>query len=932
MRSIVQKIWSLVKRGQVLVVALAFGIMVYSSYLFVGAIVRGYSKHDGEQSLALMQGKIESDLLAPKTALEVFSETLRRMILRGDNADMVQECINELTSYILFYDNDIPGFSGVFAYIETLPGGPVYISEDPSRDGLDPAESPWFHAAIAAGGRIAQTPPTADDSSGKCVFTYSRCLFDDRGRRIGVIGLDVSLEKIAKYVVAMGNDEGGYGLLLNENLEVIAHPLTSQVGKALYLVDKDMAALMDNTERTNISERRVVDYRNDDVVVFFRRLDCGWHVGVVLPYSRYYQDVNDLLKKLIIMGVVLAAALSALLLYLSKARSQADAKNQQKSNFLATMSHEIRTPMNAILGITEIELQDKTLSQDHRDALGKIRTSGDLLLGIINDILDLSKIEAGKMELVPTKYEVPSLINDVVQLNRLRFENKPIEFKLQVDENIPSVLVGDELRIKQILNNLLSNAFKYTDEGEILFSVAAQYPSGSIAAHVMLVFRVSDTGQGMTVEQVKNLFNEYARFNMEANRSTEGTGLGMSITRNLLRLMNGNIRVESTPGKGTTVVVYLPQRNAGIGVAGMLGREVAENLRQFNLDSTAQLGKPQIAREPMSYGRVLIVDDVESNLYVAKGLMAPYGLSIDTAISGFEAVDKIKTGNVYDIIFMDHMMPRMDGIEATKIIRSLGYRSPIVALTANALAGQAEMFLKNGFDGFISKPIDIRQLNASLNKLIRDKQPREVIEAELRRKEQEDKSTEKLSKQSADPELLEFFAQDAERAIAALEAICLNEYRRTDDMQMYTITVHGMKSALANIGQTELSAFALKLEEAGREKNIELMFNETPVFLEALRALVEQVKPKDDEGGEAEDEEADDVRAYLREKMLAIEAACAVYDKKTAKDAVNELKQKKWSRPTKELLNTITEHLLHSEFDEASTVVKNYIKYNTDET
>ena len=367
---------------------------------------------------------------------------------------------------------------------------------------------------------------------------------------------------------------------------------------------------------------------------------------------------------------------------LIEAVKAAEAANKAKSAFLSTMSHEIRTPMNAILGITEIQLQDETLDQDIREALSKIYTSGDLLLGIINDILDLSRIESGKLELSIDKYEIASLISDTAQLNMMRIGSKPIEFELHIDENTPANISGDELRVKQILNNILSNAFKYTASGTVKLSVSSDANNDN-NEETTLVFIVADTGQGMTEEQVGKLFDEYSRFNMEANRATEGTGLGMSITRNLVRLMNGDISVKSEPGKGSTFTVRLPQGKIG---ADVLGNEMAENLRQFRTSSRAQMKRVQISREPMPYGNVLIVDDVETNIYVAKGLLAPYELKIESAASGLEAIGKIKKGREYGIIFMDHMMPQMDGVETTKIIRDLGYTQPIVALTANAVS------------------------------------------------------------------------------------------------------------------------------------------------------------------------------------------------------------------------------------------------------
>jgi CheY-like chemotaxis protein/two-component sensor histidine kinase len=377
-----------------------------------------------------------------------------------------------------------------------------------------------------------------------------------------------------------------------------------------------------------------------------------------------------------------------------------------------------------------------------REAMGKVHNSGYLLLNIINDILDLSKIEANKLELTSVNYDVASMINETVQLNIMRYDSKPIQFELKTSEDIPVTLYGDELRIKQILNNIITNAFKYTEAGKITMTASVEYKKHEQTEEpgIELIFRISDTGRGMKSEQVDKLFDDYTRFNLRANRTTEGTGLGMGITKRLVQLMNGDIRVESEPGKGSVFTVRLPQRIvAGTGV---FGKELAESISQLSYDQPVQKKNgPQIVREYMPYGSVLVVDDMEPNLYVARGLMFPYGLSIETAASGAEAISKIKNGAKFDIIFMDHFMPKMDGMEATKIIRELGYMRPIVALTANALVGQADMFMENGFDGFISKPIDIRQLNTTLNKLIRDRYPAETVEAARRLKDNLEQNT-----------------------------------------------------------------------------------------------------------------------------------------------------------------------------------------------
>jgi len=628
---------------------------------------------------------------------------------------------------------------------------------------------------------------------------------------------------------------------------------------------------------------------------FYRNIDryIYWPDGRQV-YMRYSVDITELIA----------------------AKNSAEQSNRSKDIFLAHMSHEIRTPMNAILGISEILLFNEQLSADAKEGFIRIYESGNLLLHIINDILDFSKIDADKMELAPCRYDIPSLINDTVQLNHLHNDNRPIDFILHVDENTPIELIGDELRIKQILNNLLSNAFKYTETGEVELSVSAEIEQDKEA--VTLIFRVRDTGQGLNEDQVARLFDEYARFNMETNRSISGTGLGMNITKRLIDMMNGEIFVESEAGKGSVFTVRLPQKSSGSAVC---GAEVAESLQNFSYHNTSISRKTQIVHEYMPYGRVLVVDDVESNLYVAKGLLIPYRLHIETVKSGFEAIEKIKNNGKYDIVFMDHMMPKMDGIQATKVIREMGYTRPIVALTANAAVGQAEVFLRNGFDGFISKPIDIFQLDASLKMLIRDKHPPDVVEA-ARQQKNILNSAESTSLLSKDIQLAEIFIRDAKNIIETLGMIHINNYRRIDDLQTYVVAIHAIKSALANVGEMELSGFALKLEQAGRNGDVDVLENETPKFMTSLLAVINKIAPVEDED-DGNFTDAD--QAFLYEKLLVIQEACTVYGKKTAKDALAELKLKSWPCPVRKLLDSIAKHLLHSDFEEVIVAVRDYL-------
>ena len=401
-------------------------------------------------------------------------------------------------------------------------------------------------------------------------------------------------------------------------------------------------------------------------------------------------------------------------------------KNKAKSEFLARMSHEIRTPISAVLGIAEIGIQTPGIPQIAEDSFSKIYSSGKLLLGIINDILDFSKIEGGKMVILPAEYDTASLINNAANLHYAYLGGKDIKFNLHVDDNLPTHLVGDSLRIEQIIINILSNAFKYTDSGSVDLSLKCHPLSDE---NVSLMISVRDTGLGMNDEQLAVLFNDYTRFHEQEKSSVSGTGLGMSIVFHLVQLMNGNIDVDSQVGVGTAISVSMPQKIASPEV---LGKEVTAILQQFNAHSGISDKKRKFVPDPMPYGSILVVDDIESNLYVAQGLLAFYSLNVETCCSGQEAINKIKQGKVYDIVFMDHMMPGMSGPKTMEVLRDMGYTHPIVILTANALAGQEEEYIKSGFDSFLSKPIMTDKLNAVLVKYVKDKQPPEVIEAAVR--------------------------------------------------------------------------------------------------------------------------------------------------------------------------------------------------------
>ena len=393
--------------------------------------------------------------------------------------------------------------------------------------------------------------------------------------------------------------------------------------------------------------------------------------------------------------------------------------------FISKLSHELKTPLSAIMGISEIELKSSDLSPRIKDSFIKIFTSSSHILGIVNDIIDLSEIDIGNMEIIESEYEVAGMIVDMSYLYQSLVGDKDIFFTLDIDRSLPTFLFGDVLRIGQISKNALTNAFRYTERGTINLSVQGERSSLS-DDEITLVITITDTGLGMTEDQIENFKKGIFSFRGQADYTIRGTGLGMAIVFNLARLMNATVTIDSEVGVGTKLVVKIPQK---ISSDEVIGEEFVESFAAFDESSKMAVRKLAINPTPMPYGKVLVVDDVSANLYVAERLLSLYSIHITTCTSGYEAIDLIQAGNTYDIIFMDHMMPGMNGVETMARLRDLGYSEPIVALTANQAIGQAEIFLKMGFDGFTSKPIRTKHFNTILEKYIKGKQPPEVLAA-----------------------------------------------------------------------------------------------------------------------------------------------------------------------------------------------------------
>jgi len=910
-------------RAQMLIIVIAFVMMGLVCYLIAGCVQSGHLENDVKNVMQSAEAEFTANLSEMETFLAGYSETIRSMILSGYNEEELSAFMSDITILMANNNGYLPELEATHGYFYNWGKYISGINWTPPDIFLS-NENQMYANAVKAQGDIIISGPYMNLVSEDYIISLSRLIVDDENMPLAVICLDMKMDFFRKFI-NVNLTKNSSGFILNEDLTIIAYKHQRFNSVPLNQLNIDLGLLYYDLILDNEINPGRIKQVYDRSYIYLNKVKYGWYMGITIPAVEFKSGLYYTALFIFLLCALFAFGLCYVIYTIHNEKTKEDKRTEQKSNFLATMSHEIRTPLNAILGMTEIQMQSRAHSPATIDAFMKINNSGKLLLNIINDILDLSKIESGKLELVPVKYEVASLVNDIVQLNYIRYESKSIGFIIEIDENTPSKLVGDELRIKQILNNLVSNAFKYTDSGSVTFSVSAEcIGRGGGAVIVTLIFQIKDTGQGMTQEQVNKLFDDYTRFNLEANRTTAGAGLGMTITRNLIELMFGKISVKSAPGEGTTVNIRLPQKTDGIGIRGVIGKEIAESFRQFKITNAIK-SKTKFEYEYMPYGRILIVDDVETNLYVAKGLMSPYGMEIDLATSGFEALNKVKDGIIYDVIFMDHMMPKMDGIETTRHIREMGYTSPVVALTANAITGQADMFLKNGFDDFISKPIDIRYLNVLLNRLIRDKQPKEVIEAAHKEKaELEQKGGINKGHQDIDSQLAEIFSRDAEKAVKVIESCMQANFNEDNDIHLYIINVHAMKSALANIGEMELSASALKLEQAGRENNINVIKSDTSEFIKTLKKVVSEIKQKYIKSEVTEDTEESLILLY--EKLKIIGAACETFDKKTAKNTINELKEKTWSHNTKTLLDSIAEHLLHSEFEEAAALAGNYLK------
>ena len=666
----------------------------------------------------------------------------------------------------------------------------------------------------------------------------------------------------------------GYATLRDARDSVIIKSSNDSLGAEVLWGEEGFLAIRDKLRaglNVSISAATHLDVRGVEYYYFIAELKLpGVTLTGVVPESEVASEKDDISFLIIWVFGLLIFMFTIAMLYvvisekkarenkeLLREKENAESASKAKSIFLANMSHEIRTPINGILGMDSMllkECKDKNL----RDYALNIQSAGQTLLSLINDILDISKIESGKMEILPVTYSVFTVLNDCYNMVAIRAHDKNLELIMDISPDIPRALFGDEVRIRQVMNNLLSNAVKYTNEGSITLSVHSEKLSvdpiqGNNSKEVRLVIQVKDTGIGIRERDREKLFNDFVRLDEKRNRNIEGTGLGLNLTKQLLDMMGGTIEVESTYGEGSVFTVSLLQQVSDekpLGDFEMLYKE------HVNVVDAAH------ERFEAPEAKILVVDDVQMNLKVFAGLLKGTKIQIDTAINGAEALDLIQ-GKRYDVIFLDHMMPVMDGVEAFRRMKKLEKNpnaiTPVVMLTANAVSDARNGYMDEGFSDYMAKPIREEVLLATLKKFL-SKDLVKVIREENQEENSEAKTEESAESVEAKPQIAlsdmldtatglaycmndqRFYKEMLDEYVKSAKIVELKEYFEKGDFEYYRITVHAIKSTSLTIGATKVSEDAKALEMACKENNLDFVKQHHDAFMEEYKSLIRVIQ------------------------------------------------------------------------------------------
>ncbi len=830
--------------------------VLYTSRLFYNVSVKG-ALEDGQTMVYSTSVELENYLTVATSTLLVVADSIEVMLKNGRSQDDIRNYIIDQTNYQKDqFRDDLTGF---YSYIngEYMDG----IGWVPPS-GYDATKRDWYKYAVAANGDITIVPPYVDAQSHEIVITICKLLKD--GKKDGdyydrkVVALDLIVNHIQDVTADVSIGGKGYALVVDSDGLIIAHHDPELNGKTTgELYGKDfMSAVVSSA---GSSTEAVMD--GQKCTLFVEPVMEHWYIIIAISNNKLLEDTYNQLAVNIIVSLVIFLLIS-FFYYLGYKNEQLNAKkmedmraeglkqsfeaeslkqkeaaayeaNKAKSRFLAQMSHEIRTPINAVLGMNEMILR----VSDDKEILGyaeNIDSAGNTLLALINSILDFSKIEDGKMDIIPVEFDTMAFIGNLVNSISLRADAKGLALKLEIDSELPKRLYGDDVRLTQVIMNLLTNAVKYTEKGSVTLTMKKDISDND---KIRIYVSISDTGIGIRSEDISKLCLTFERLDEIKNRNIEGTGLGMSIVTSLLGLMDSHINVESTYGQGSVFyfnIVLGIVDPAPIGDFDILAGK-SKTLRSEN----------DLISAP--HARVLVVDDNSLNLTVAINLLSLCHIHADEATSGAGAIEKM-SDNTYDIVFLDHMMPEMDGIETFKELKRrslIPSDTSMVALTANAVIGSKEIYLNEGFDAYLSKPIVIKDLVDILKKYLpesayastQDNTDESIME--FAPKDPSSKEPVSADGSGYDTSLLasagidigtglmycgsdeDIFFETLDDLIEEFDSRqnALNEDFEKKDWMEYSILIHALKSNLKSVGAIALADEAFALETASRNND-----------------------------------------------------------------------------------------------------------------
>lgn len=854
-----------IRRSTILSVIVFVVIILF----FLGVIIAYYAMLYSETRERVMKSgqlcaeeaaeQIEKYLNTGIDTLTLASYTFDKMIRDKSSYETIDTfLVNQSTAI----ENITSGYStGLYAYINDIyMDGTDWVPDDD----FIPTERPWYIAAMESDGQVAIVDPYLDAQTKTIMITLCKTLCDGDS----VLAMDFSLDYLQKLTENLSTTGGtDMEIVLDGDYNVITHSDPSEVGKRY--IDNDGSfgyTLVYNLKQAEEGYCSFT-YENRDYIVYVKDVANDWHCLSIIDATYDFGQLQNMLGFTIIAAILVVLIQVLIMIRLNKKntremllneeKQRAVAASEAKSTFLSNMSHEIRTPINAMLGMNEMILRESE-DKNVREYAQNIHAAGDTLLGLVNDILDFSKIEAGKMEIIPVEYDISYMIADLVNMVRTRAEDKGLHFVTEIDENIPKILFGDEVRIKQAVTNILSNAVKYTEKGSV--TIRIDYRGINFdKENIMLCFSVKDTGIGIKQEDMEKLFTEFERIDEKRNRNVEGTGLGMNITMRLLKMMGSELKVESVYGEGSEFRLEIKQKVVKW-----------EPLGNYETAYHEAISKRKRYREKFKApnAHILVTDDTRINLTVFRNLLKSTEVQVDTAISGADALILLQDKK-YDVVFLDHMMPEPDGVQTLHILRedreNKNRNVPVICLTANAISGSRETYISLGFDDYLSKPIESDKLEDMLIKYL----PKEKVCLVTDDSEESVKDSASEYDISVLPEwiqkckgidpvegvkncagprefqnVLKGFYETIDDMADEIEG-----YLKDSDINGYTIKVHGLKSLARIIGASELSNRAALLEKAGKEEDMDYINANTEETLLLLKSYKENLSPVSEGNG-----------------------------------------------------------------------------------